>query len=154
MGLLDSEHYQHPRDLLCRFAPTPLRARFRFGVLRVTVETNDFSLFPVLPLDTNPCESPGQAFHWKLVRDANIFDLLDEPVFLTSPGQTLVGMGPACLVGVDHQRRELVGFIGAGVDAHTFREFLAPVLCRLTNQVVAAEPLSSLIESWDGPSRV
>jgi hypothetical protein len=43
-------------------------------------------------------------------------------------------MGTACLLALDHERRELLGFVGADVDARTHQEFLVPFLCRMTNE--------------------
>jgi hypothetical protein len=134
MGLLDSPHYNHSLDLLRRFVPTPLRARFIIGDVRVTIETNDLSLFPVLPFDNAPSNTSEQNFNWRLVRDSDVPAFLEEPMFLRSTGVTIVNMGPACVFGVDHDRRGLVGFVGAGVDAHTYRDFLVPLLSRMTNE--------------------
>jgi len=47
---------------------------------------------------------------------------------LTSGTLTIVYMGTACLLGLDHQRRELLGFIGVEVGASTFQEYLLPIL--------------------------
>ena len=38
--------YIDPLDLLRRFVPTPLKAVYQFGAVRVIVQTNDFSLLP------------------------------------------------------------------------------------------------------------
>ena len=135
MALVDSTNYQDPLDLLRRFIPTPLRTRFRIGDSNVTVETNDFTLLPALPLDTEPADANPANIEWKLVRDLDAPGLLEEPLLLTSGNLIIVGMGTACLLGLDHERRELLCFIGPDVDGRTFQEFLVPYFCRLTNQV-------------------
>jgi hypothetical protein len=138
MTLVDPTNYQDPLDALRRFIPTPLRTRFHIGDARVTVETNDFTLLPALPLDTTSADLAGPDIEWKLVRDLDAPGLLEEPLVLTSGSLTVVGMGTACLLGLDHERRELLGFIGADVDGRTFQEFLVPYLCRWTNELVCA----------------
>jgi hypothetical protein len=138
MALLDSENYRDPLDPLRRFIPTPLRTRFRVGARSVVVQTNDFSLLPALPLETASGALDPSGLHWKLVRDPDAHGPLQEPLLLISGPLTIVGMGPACLLGVDHELRELSCFIGADVDARTFQEFLFPFLCRLATE--ATEP--------------
>jgi hypothetical protein len=138
--LLDSANYQDPLDLLRRFIPTPIRTRFCVGATSVAVETNDFALLPELPRDTefDVFLPPGLA--WKLVRDHDAHGLLEEPLRLISGALTIVAMGAACLIGVDRERRELLGFIGAEVDPHTFHESLVPLLCRLSLEAIETNP--------------
>ena len=136
MTLVDSTNYQDPLDALRRFIPTPLRTRFRAGDAIVTVETNDFTLLPALPLDNASADDDPADIEWKLVRDLDALGLLEEPLRLSSGNLTVVGMGTACLLGLDHERRELLCFIGADVDSRTFQEFLVPYFCRMTNDLV------------------
>ena len=132
MTLLDAVRYQDPRDALRRFVPTPLRTQFRVNSTTVVVETNDFSLLPTFPLAASSDDPGSSRLAWKLVRDSDAHGLLQEPLFLISGQLTIVGMGPSCLLGVDHQRCELLAFIGMDVDARTFQELLVPLLCRLS----------------------
>jgi hypothetical protein len=138
MEFTSPSNYRNPLDLLRRFVPTPLRTRFRFGRIAVLVDTNDFSLLPMLPLDSASEDFDTFAFRWKLVRDSDVFGHLQEPLVLHTGELTIVGMGPACLLGLDRQRRELFGFIGADVGTKAFQEFLVPFLCRLSTE--ATEP--------------
>jgi hypothetical protein len=128
-----------PLDLLRRFTPTPLKATYRVGSVRVNVQTNDFSLLPTLP--SRPDVGGSDDFHleWRLVRDTDSSGLLETPTFLTAGVLTVVEMGPACLLGLDHERGELLGFIGADIDARTHQDFLVPFLCRMTNDAFAAK---------------
>jgi hypothetical protein len=137
MAVLDSINYQDPLDLLRRFIPTPLRTRFHVGHATVIVETNDFALLPAFPLMTEHVDLGPPDIDWKLIRDLDAPGLLEEPVLLTSGNLTIVGMGTGCLLGIDHERRELLCFIGADVDARTFQEFLVPYFCDLTNDLVS-----------------
>jgi hypothetical protein len=139
MAQVDSANYHDPLDILRRFMPTPLHTRFRVGITRVMVETNDFTLLPFLPLDTEPVELDAPNLDWKLVRDLDAPGLLEEPLFLSSGKLTIVSMGTACLLGLDHERRELLCFIGGEVDAQTFQEYLVPLFCRLTNEAVGGD---------------
>lgn len=153
MTLVDSTNYQDPLDLLRRFIPTPLRTRFYVGDSNVTVETNDFTLLPALPLDAACASAHPADIEWKLIRDLDAPGLLEEPLLLSSGNLTVVGMGTACLLGLDHERRELLCFIGPDIDGRTFQEFLVPYFCRLTSQVAyigAPEPFpGSTSESID-----
>jgi hypothetical protein len=140
---LDSANYQDPLDLLRRFIPTPYRTRFRIGGALVVVETNDFALLPELPLETVLNESFPSNLSWKLVRDHDEHGLLQEPSHLICGGLTVVAMGAACLLGVDRERGELLGFIGAEIDPRTFQESLVPLLCRLS-----LEAMETNAEEW------
>lgn len=124
-----------PLDPLRRFTPTPLRTRFRLGAARVTVQTNDFKLLPTFPLDSATREFGVRELEWKIIRDQDASGLLQEPLVLSSEELTIAVMGAACLVGVDHERGELLCFIGAEVDDRTFKEVLIPFFCRLTKEV-------------------
>jgi hypothetical protein len=134
MSLHELAFHRDPLDLLCRFVPTPLRTRFRNGVTPVVVETNDFSLLPVFPLDAESKEACKPTFEWKVIRDPDASGPLGEPVILESLLLTVVGLGPACLACVDHERKELLGFIGPEIDARTYQEFLVPLFCRLSDR--------------------
>jgi hypothetical protein len=131
-----------PLDLLRRFIPTPLKATYRIGSVRVTVQTNDFSLLPTLPSQPDPGIGDDCNLEWKLVRDTGSSGLLEKPTFVTAGALTVVEMGPACLLGLDQERRELLGFIGADIDAPTHQDFLVPFLCRMTKEAFAAKPVA------------
>ncbi len=137
MTLLDSANYQDPLDLLRRFIPTPLRTRFRVGTTNVIVESNDFSLLPTLPLDEAPADLGPAEVEWKIIRDFEALGRLEEPLLLSNGSLTVIGMGTACLLGLDYERRELLCFIGADVDARTFQGFLVPYFSGLTNELAS-----------------
>jgi hypothetical protein len=145
MQRLELSHYSDPLDLLRRFIQTPMKATYRIEGARVGVETNDFTLLPELPLDlglTGPC-----ALEWKLIRDADSPGLLATPMFLTSATLTVVAMGTACLLGLDHETHKLFGFIGTDIDALTFQKYLVPFLCRMTKDVLSGDPIGCFV-SW------
>jgi hypothetical protein len=134
MEPFDTPELGDPLDLLHRFIPTPLRTRFRISGQWIVVETNDFALLPALPLETDSGRYGQSDLEWKLVRDPDAPGVLEEPLFLAAGNLTVVSMGTACLVGLDHELRQLLCFIGRGVDSKTFQEFLVPFFCRLTQQ--------------------
>jgi len=136
--MLDSAKYEDPLDLLRRFIPTPFRTRFRVAATTVVVATNDFSLLPALPLETGFGEFVPSSVDWKLVRDSDASGALQQPLLMASGQITMVVMGAACLLGVDHERHELLCFIGPDVDTRTFQDVLVPFLCRLSMEPVAA----------------
>jgi len=139
--------YVDALDLLRRFVPTPLKAVYQFGAVRVVVQTNDFSL---LPTASSAASLPGGSernFEWVLVRDTEATGSLQPPIMLTSGELTVVQMGSACLLGVDQERRELLAFIGSDVHARTHQEFLVPFLCRLTKESLLADPFTHLERS-------
>lgn len=147
MQQLDSTNYSDPLDMLRRFIPTPLKAVYRIGSVRVMVETNDFTLLPTLPLETEVDDAGEGTLEWKLVRDGDARGLLETPVFLSSGSLTVVEMGTACLLGLDHERRELLGFLGHDVDPRTYQEFLVPLLCRMTNDALCGSAAQYV--TWD-----
>ncbi len=145
MQPLEFSHYSDPLDLLRRFIQTPMKATYRLDGERVGVETNDCALLPELPLDADligPC-----ALEWKLIRDPDSPGLLEPPMFLNSATLTVVAMGTACLLGLDHETHKLFAFIGTDIDAPTFREYLVPFLCRITKDALCGDPIGCFV-SW------
>ena len=148
---IDRSNKTESPDLLRRFIPTPVKAVYRVGGVRVRVHTNDSALLPALPFDADPdadhTRADRQDLEWTLIRDADSNGPLERPIFMKTEALTVVVMGTACLVGLDHERRELFGFIGAEVDARTHQEFLVPILCEMTTQVIVSDQ-SSRIAPW------
>jgi hypothetical protein len=138
MAPLETANYNDPLDPLRRFVPTPLRTRFRLGAFTVMVESNDFSLLPTFSLDTATGATDPSVLKWKLIRDFDVPGLLHEPLTLITGQLTVVGMGPACVLGLDRERRELFCFIGHDVDTKTFQEYLVPFLCCLSGEGAAS----------------
>ena len=131
-------HYADPLDLLRRFIPTPLKTLYRVGGIHVTVRTNDITLLPLLPRKAG-LEEPGiNNFEWKLIRDADCPGLLEPRMCVTSGALTIVGMGPACLTGVDREKRQLLAFIGTAIDTRTHRDVLIPLFSELTTEMFFA----------------
>lgn len=147
----DVSRAHDPLDLLRRFTPTPLKATYRIGAIRVVVETNDFALLPTMRLEAECDEPETLSVEWKLVRDAGARAPLEPSTVLTAKTLTVVAMGSACILGLDRERHELVGFIGAAVDSRTFQEFLVPHLIRLTNESVHGDRNAPIDEQRTEP---
>ena len=138
----DFSTYADPLDILRRFIPAPLKASYRIGSVRVIVQTNDFALLPTLPLLVNLEAPGGQTMEWKLIRDTESHGSLQAPTILASRALTVVEMGPACVLGLDHERRELLGFIGADIDARTHQGLLVPFLCQMAKDAFSTDSIS------------
>jgi hypothetical protein len=141
MPTLESVSYTDPLDLLRRFAPTPLKAQVHLELATVVLETNDLSFLPLLPhshageISSTPCL-------WKLVRDVDVRGTTVEPSILMAGNLIVYCMGPACLIGADRERREILAFIGRDVDAYSFQQFILPALCRLTEFVTRPQDIA------------
>jgi hypothetical protein len=134
MLTLEPVSYTDPLDLLRRFAPTPLRAGIHLGFANVVLETNDLSFLPLL-LHTNDTKISSTPCLWKIVRDVDVRGKIVEASILTAGNLIVYCMGPACLIGADRERREILAFIGRDVDALCFQESVLPALRRLTEFV-------------------
>jgi hypothetical protein len=148
--------YQDPLDLLHRFAPTPLRMSFSLDFATVQLETNDLGFFPSDSLQSQ--SHHGQPLHnaspnansshpqhclWKIVRDVDIPHTLSEATIVMAGSLIVYSMGPACTIGADRERKEILAFIGREVDARIFQESILPALCRLTEFVLLQENSTS-----------
>jgi hypothetical protein len=142
--------YGNPLDLLCRFAPTPLKAEVRLEIANVVLETNDLSFLPSLSrLDAG--ESSAKSCFWKIVRDVDVRGMTAETTILMAGNVIVYSMGPACLIGADPERREILAFIGRDVDAHCFQESILPALCRLTEFVTRQQQAPAMARSTQVP---
>ena len=133
MPLYDHTPYNHPLDVLRRFMPSPLKTLLEFEEEIIFVETNDSSL--LLPLgcfDSETTSAISPAFHWKLLRDADARGKPADATILMAGTLLVANMGPACLAGMDLERKELLAFIGGEVDPQDYQNYVFPVLSGLT----------------------
>ena len=138
MSPFEPVSYGNPLDLLRRFAPTPLKADVRLEIANVLLETNDLSFLEWLSrLDAG--ESSAKSCLWKIVRDVDVRGVTGETTILMAGNVIVYSMGPACLIGADRERREILAFLGRDVDAHSFQESVLPALCRLTEFVTGQQ---------------
>jgi hypothetical protein len=133
VSISDNSQYNHPLDVLRRFMPAPLRRVIEFENEFILVETNESSFFaPLGALDTQAFSAFLPAFQWKLLRDVDAGGKLAETTILMAGSLVVASMGPACLAGMDLERRELLAFIGGEVDQQEYRNHVFPVLSGLT----------------------
>jgi hypothetical protein len=139
--------HQDPLDLLRRFAPTPLKVHVHLEAANVLLETNDLSFFSTLAVvDASGSCSSAQPCLWKIVRDVAVHGKAAEPSIVMAGSLIVFSMGPACLIGADRERREILAFIGLEVDARTFQESVFPAICRLTEFVMRGEEPTELVQ--------
>jgi len=141
MTTLESVSYTDPLDLLHRFVPTPLRAEIHLELANVVLETNDLSFLLLLPHSTAG-EISSTPCLWKIVRDVDVRGTTAEASILMAGNLIFYSMGPACLMGADRERREILAFIGRDVDAHSFQQSILPALCRLTEFVTRPQDIA------------
>ena len=140
--------YRDPLDLLRRFAPTPLKTHVQLDFATVLLETNDLSFFPS-PLQPqeqssrSPLPSANSAHAmqclWKIVRDVDVHHKITETSIVMAGSLIVYSMGPACVIGADRERKEILAFIGLEVDVRAFQESILPALHRLTEFVMRQE---------------
>jgi hypothetical protein len=142
--------YRDPLDLLRRFAPTPLKAQVYLEFANVSMETNDLSFFSSLSkLGVREPSSPTCL--WKIVRDVDVRGAIVEASIVMAGSLILYSMGPACLIGADRERGEILAFIGRDVDARPFQDSILPTLIRLTRFVTRKQETPIMTPSTELP---
>ena len=145
MPAQDTASYRDPLDLLRRFAPTPLRASISLEFATVRIETNEASLLSAVAPASSPALSralgpPPPSCLWKIVRDVDVRVKLGEASVVKAGNLMIHTMGPACIIGADRERREILAFVSFEVDAGVFQESILPALIRLTEFVIHPAP--------------
>jgi hypothetical protein len=131
--LYDHTPYSHPLDVLRRFMPSPLKKLLKFEEEIILVETNDSSLLmPLVYFDSQATSAISPAFHWKLLRDADVRGKPARATIFVAESLLVANMGRACLAGMDLERKELLAFIGGEVDPQDYQIHVFPVLSGLT----------------------
>lgn len=130
-------------DLLKRFVPTPFQRTIRVHNANIRVESNEITVIATMEDLFRPTLariSPApRSFLWKLVYDEDAPSDLRELTVIAYGPTRAASFGPACLIGVDHERNELVGFLGVAGNDYAFRQTIVPVLTELTLEALAAE---------------
>ena len=152
MSARELASYRDPLDLLRRFSPTPLKTQVHLESANVLLETNDLSFLPSLPFPRSPISSPPlQSCLWKLVRDVDVRHKIAEASIVMAGSLIVYSMGPACIIGADRERKEILAFIGIEVDARTYQESILPALCRLTDFVMRRADTVEAVQSPEVP---
>jgi hypothetical protein len=124
--------------LLRRFTPAPLKVQIHLEFVNVSLETNDLTF--VLLLSRLAVREPSsKTCLWKMIRDVDVRGATTEPSIIMAGNLILYSRGPACVIGADRERSEILAFIGCDVDAPFFEEAILPSLIRLT-ELVARRP--------------
>jgi hypothetical protein len=139
--------YRDPADLLRRFAPTPLRARIDLESGGVVIETNDLSLLPPSYVVDVTIPLPSRSCLWKIIRDVDVRGTIAEASIIMAGSLIVYTMGPACLIGADRERNEILAFIGRDVDKACFHRSILPALQRLTEFVTRKQEPSTVVEN-------
>ncbi|MGA2431604.1 MAG: hypothetical protein ABSH13_24120 [Candidatus Acidiferrum sp.] len=138
--------YRDPLDLLRRFAPTPLKAQVYLEIANVLLETNDLSFLSSLS-QLAAREPASQSCRWKIVRDVDVRGTTSEASIVMAGSLIVYCMGPACLIGADRERGEILAFIGRDVDVRRFEESILPSLIRLTEFVTRKQDAPILAQN-------
>jgi hypothetical protein len=113
--------------------PSPLKTLVKFEKEIILIETNDSSLllqFGYFVSQSSQAFSP--AFHWKLLRDADVRGKPAEATIVMAGSLLVANMGPGCIAGIDLEQKELLAFIGREVDSHDYQNYVFPILSGLT----------------------
>jgi hypothetical protein len=145
MSTLVPVSYKDPLDLLRRFAPTPLKAQVNLEIANVVLETNDLSFFLPSLSRLSTAEISTKSCVWKIVRDVDVRGTTIEVSIVMAGNLIVYSMGPACLIGADRERSEILAFIGRDVDTHSFQKEILPALCRLTEFVTRQQEAPIMI---------
>jgi hypothetical protein len=144
MSTLVPVSYKDPLDLLRRFAPTPLKAEVNLEIANVVLETNDWSFLSSLS-SLNAARISTKSCVWKIVRDVDARGTTIEASIIMAGNLIVYSMGPACLIGADRERSEILAIIGRDVDTRYFQEAILPALCRLTEFVTRQQEAPIMI---------
>lgn len=126
-----------PPDLLKRFMPTPFRGTLHLGGAEVSVQSNDSTIVDHFVSSRRSFSVTSCSFLWKLVYDYNAPSELLPGTIITCGPTVFATLGPACLVGFDHDRSELVAFLGIHGNDPSFHEAVLPFLAELTLEAMA-----------------
>jgi hypothetical protein len=143
--VFNPEHisYKDPLDLLRRFAPTPLKLQVYLEFANISLETNDLSFLSSL-FQLAVREPSSASCLWRIVRDIDVPGTIIEASIVMAGSLIIYSMGPACLVGADRERGEILAFIGRDVDARVFQESILPALVRLTEFVTRKQQMPNI----------
>jgi hypothetical protein len=128
--------YRNPLDVLWRGVPTPFRAEVQLARRCVAVETNDPALLAQFPVGTVSTENAAQTresdFLWRIVRDEEAPGTVEPCVAFAEGPLTFVAMGSSLTVAVDHERNELIAFVGRMISHTEFAATALPLFEKLT----------------------
>jgi hypothetical protein len=125
-----SERQPPPPDLLRRFTPTPYVFEVWVNGSRIRIEADDLEIALAI---RNACRvrsipEVGPVLFWRLIRDGRASTYGPElAVFATGELRTVMHWSGTLLIA-DREKREVFGFIGAGLEMKELTEWLLPQL--------------------------
>ncbi len=126
-------------DLLRRFVETPYAVGFGSGDATVRIESNEFAI--VNNMHSTMVSQGGfetEILNWRLIRDEEAPCDGKDLTILTAGAVTTLLAGTGTIIAIDHERREVLGFIAANVSAEEFVTSLLPVILKLSCRSVAS----------------
>lgn len=118
-----------PPDLLRRFVPTAHEACIRTGDLRIRMRTNDARLLRLADGADHKCGV--SEVEWTMVCDPEMSPELGDPVVLNGQTMSVLSFGRACYVAMDHEKKEITGFVSAGISDDDWTGVLLPALSEM-----------------------
>jgi hypothetical protein len=120
-------------DLLRRFTPTPHVDVVYAGGLRVEAETNDLAIISEMQKAPIPWADGGahEPLFLKVIRDHEAACNGRELAVVSGYPLSVVCMGTGTFFALDHERREVLGFVAPDVTAADFAESVFPLICKL-----------------------
>lgn len=132
MKTAPTDYTSHAPDLLKRFVPLPFEGAFAISDVDVWIKTNDPAILELLtPFLAQPRQNQTE-FKWSLIRDSEAPLEIERLTIVKCGRLAVANLGPACLIGVDYDRRELVAFLGLDPRASKLRDIVLPLLTTLT----------------------
>jgi hypothetical protein len=126
-------------DLLRRFVERPYAVGFGSGDAAVRIESNEFAI--VSNMHSTMVSQSGfetEILNWRLIRDEQAPCDGKELTILASGAVSTLLAGTGTIIAIDHERREVLGFIAANVSAEEFVTSLLPVILKLSCRSVAS----------------
>ncbi len=124
-----SERMPPPPDLLRRFTPTPYVFELRMDERCIRIEADDLEVaLAVRDACRTRSANDEPVLHWRLIRDSGVPRYGEElAMFATGELKTLLHKSGTLLIA-DRKRREVFGFIGAGLEMQQLTGDLLPLL--------------------------
>ena len=117
-------------DLLRRFSSAPHCSVGRLQDFEVTLQTNDLDLVSSLQAvgQTSSDTQNNSPLFVKIVRDCESLADVSKPTVLSAWPLTTLLCGTGTVLTLDCERREILGFVAAGISADRVIHELLPIL--------------------------
>ncbi len=117
-------------DLLRRFVPTLHEGWIESGDFRIHLKTNEKRLLRFGGwIEESRCEVGGA--NWGMVCDAEMSPELGDPLVLDGQATSFLSFGRACYVAMDHEKKEITGFLSAGISDEGWAGVVLPAVMKV-----------------------